>query len=437
VAAELTPAEQRVIEEVAGLEPFLVDLTAQLVRIPSVSPALQEASAADGGEARVNGVVREVMIDSGLDVTSVEAEPGRLNVIGTLPGTGGGPSLGFNGHIDTVPALPEQGWDDDPWSGAVRDGRLWGRGSTDMKGGVAAMVVATAAIARAGVRLRGDVMLQSVCGEEMAEPAGTRAVLQAGFRPDACVNTEPSMDRLSGELAIHPMSNGAILLRVTLSGKATHSALRQEWLYPGGRPFVGVNSLEKGVDLVKAVQELERSWAFTKRHPLFPPGKFIIHPGYFHSGPPGGGSGPHFPTETCIIEWIIYHHPHEPAEVTKREIEQYIMDWAARDPWLRDHPPTVDFYLELANFATDPAHPLVATVGAAYQDVTGRAAPVSGFLAGSDATFLCANGIPTVIHGPGEVSVAHMTNEYVDIEQLHRAARTYALAAMRWCQAEP
>jgi acetylornithine deacetylase/succinyl-diaminopimelate desuccinylase family protein len=436
VTAELTPAEQRVIEEVIRLEPFLVDLTAQLVRIPSVSPALQEASVPDGGEARVNRVVSEVMTDCGLDVASVEAEPGRLNVVGTLRGSGGGPSLGFNGHIDTVPAFPEQGWDDDPWSGAIRDGRLWGRGSTDMKGGVAAMVVAAAAIAQAGVRLRGDVMLQSVCGEEMAELAGTRAVLQAGFRPDACVNTEPSMDRVSGELAIHPMSNGAILLRVTLAGKATHSALRQEWLYPGGRPFVGVNSLEKGVDLVKAVQELEQTWAFTKRHPLFPPGKFIIHPGYFHSAPPGG-SGPHFPTETCVIEWIIYHHPDEPAEVTKREIEQYIMDWAARDPWLRDHPPQVDFYLELANFAIDPGHLLVTTVGAAYQDVTGRAAPVSGFLAGSDATFLCENGIPTVIHGPGEVSVAHMTNEYVDIEQLHRAAQTYALAAMRWCQAEP
>jgi formylaminopyrimidine deformylase len=430
--ADLTPAEQRVIDEVTKLEPFLTELTARLVKIPSVSPALQHGEASEGGEATVNRAVSEVMAKAGLDVAAVESEPGRLNVIGTLPGSGDGPSLGFNGHVDTVPAYPEQGWDDDPWSGAVREGRIWGRGSTDDKGGVAAMVVAAAAIAKTGIPLRGDLVLQSVCGEEMAELSGTRAVLEAGFRPDACINAEPSLDRHSGDLAIHPLSNGAILLRVTLSGKATHSALRQEWLYPGGRPFVGVNSLEKGVDLVKAVQDLERAWAFTKRHPLFPPGKFVIHPGYFHSAPPGG-SGPHFPTETCVIEWIIYHHPDEPAKVTKRAIRQYILDWAAKDPWLRDHPPEIDFYLELANFAIDPQHPLVSTVGAAYQDVTGSTAPVSGFLAGSDATFLCEAGIPTVVCGPGEVSVAHMTNEYVEIDQLYRAARTYALSAMRWC----
>jgi acetylornithine deacetylase len=425
--------EARLLACVDGLSDDLVDLAARLVRVPSVTPKLMGEGEASSGEADVNALVAEAMRRYGLEVDLFETAPGRANAVGTLRGSGEGRSLALNGHVDTVPAGRLEAWARAPFSGAVEGGQLHGRGSTDMKGGVAAMVVAAGAVARVGARLAGDLVVQSVVGEETGDPEGTRAVLDRGHRADACINAEPSVDLRDGRrLTVQIASNPILLLRVTLRGRSTHAALRHEWLYPGGRPEIGVNALEKGVALVNALQRLEQTWAETKRHPLFPHGKFVLHPGYFHSGP-SEGSGPYYPTEKCVVEYIVFHHPDETADQARAEIAAAISAWAGEDPWLRRNPPELEWLAEYPSFSTDPEHPLVAIVASAHERVTGERAAVTGFLAGSDATVLSRAGIPTVVYGAGEIAMAHAVDEHVDASELVQAAKVYAITAVRWC----
>ena len=426
--------ESQLVAIVEAMADEIAGLAARLIQIPSTSPNLEsDPSAVLGGEGACNRLLAEVMNGLGLEVDLVEIAADRPNAVGTLRGSGGGRSLALNGHVDTVGPGALDDWSIDPYGGVVRDGRVWGRGATDMKGGVAAIVKAVEAIVRSGVRLRGDLVVQAVVGEELRDPEGVRAVLERGYLTDGCICAEPSVDLRAGrELSVQVISSPAILLRVTLRGRSTHSCLRHEWIHPGGRAEIGVNAIEKGVDLVKAVQELERIWGMTKQHPLFPPGKFFLHPGFFHGGPESG-SGPYMPAERCVVEYIIWHHPDESPEQVKREVGDWISTWASLDPWLAEHPPELEWWGDFANYALDPEHELVRTVAASHESLVGQPARICAFPAGADTTVLGEFGVPTLVYGPGEIAMAHAVDEYVDVAELVQATKVYALAALRWC----
>jgi acetylornithine deacetylase len=413
----------------------IAELAGRLIRVPSTNPGLAEdAAAAMGGEGACNEIVADELRRIGVRVETVETELGRTNVIGILPGTESGNSLALNGHVDTVGPGALEDWSVDPYGGLVDRGRVWGRGATDMKGAVAASVKAVEALATAGLRLRGDLMVQSVVGEELRDAAGVRAVLEAGHVTDACICAEPSVILGDGRrLSVQVISSPALLLRVTLRGRSTHGCLRHEWLHPGGRAGIGVNAIEHGVELVRAIQELERDWGLQKRHPLFPPGKFVLHPGLF-SGGPENGDGPYLPAERCVVEYLIWHHPDESSDDVRAEIADWIARWASLDPWLLEHPPELEWWGEFRHHALDPDHELVHTVTAVHESITGSPATISSFPAGADAAVLEEFGVPTLIYGPGELAMAHAVDEYVDIEELVLAAKVYALAAMRWCE---
>jgi acetylornithine deacetylase len=409
----------------------IVELAAELIRIPSTNPTLAEdPNEVLGGEGRCSELAAGVMREMGLDVELVEVAEGRANAVGLRRGNGGGRSLAFNGHVDTVPADPAT-WSVDPWGGSVAEGRLWGRGATDMKGAVAAMVKAVQVLDDLGAELRGDVSVHVVAGEEMFDPEGTASVLEASHVADACIVGEPTREQGVGN-AVQVISAPVLWMRVTLRGRSAHSSLRYRWLYPGGTPHLGVNAIEKGVELVRSLQELERQWGMLKVHPLFPPGKFVLHPGIFQ-GAPEGVAIPALPAERCVVEYTIWHHPDETAGEVQHEIAAWIERWAAFDPWLSDHPPELEWLGVYPNFAVDPGHELVKVVREAHEAVAGAEAAITSMPAACDATFYSQRGIPAVVYGPGDLAEAHTIDEGIDTEQLVQAAKVYALSALRWC----
>ena len=202
----------KVLEIIDGMKQEIVDGVSRVVQVPSVNPKYPGVDYDEevGGESDANKVIADFYEKTGCDMDVWAEEPGRNNVVGTIKGSGGGRSLIFNGHIDTVPTGRHEDWKfSNPFSGRVENNNIYGRGACDMKGGVVAQAMAATALHRAGVKLKGDLILESVVGEEvMDHEAGTTATIKRGYRADAAIVSEPSA---SGEtpLAVVPVSPGA------------------------------------------------------------------------------------------------------------------------------------------------------------------------------------------------------------------------------------
>src|SRR5581483_2945448 len=192
------------------------------------------------------GIYREL----GAEVDVFGIEPGRENAVGLIRGSGGGRSLIYNGHVDVVPTGRRENWRHDPFSGLIDGDRIWGRGSTDMKAGVLAQAFAARALGRAGVRLRGDLILEAVVGEEcMNNDIGVSATVERGYRADAAVVAEPTTGTSS--LAVMPTSPGQLWFTLTVQGKVTHAANRGQTLHPSGSGAPpGVSAIDKGLVLL-------------------------------------------------------------------------------------------------------------------------------------------------------------------------------------------
>jgi acetylornithine deacetylase/succinyl-diaminopimelate desuccinylase family protein len=424
----------RIVAQVDGLADELVAAVADAVRIPSVTPRYpgQDYAALVGGESQVSRFVAQIYRLAGAEVELFALEQGRENAVGVIAGSGGGQSLIFNGHVDVVPPGDDAWRGGSPWSGLVEDGRVWGRGSCDMKGGVLAQAFAAVALTRAGVRLRGDLLLEAVVGEEMMEhQLGTTACIERGFRADAAVVAEPSgpPDRL----AVVPVTSGILSFTLAVEGKATHAAMRGETITQGGYGAeVGVSAIDKAIELYDVLRELEREWGNTKRHPLYRPGHFAIYPGVVVGGPTSG-LVPFFIADAARLEYVVIHHPDEPADDVRAEIEHHVQGAASLDPWLVEHPPTVTWNHAWPPSVVDVEHPIVAAASAAHERASGEPARLRGFAAVDDASFLTAAGIPAITYGPGDLRVAHAADEHVEIAELVTATRAYALLAAAWC----
>ena len=426
-----------VLARVDELRDELLDSVARAVRIPSVTPRYPGERYEDhvGREGEVSRLVAELYADAGCAVDVFALEPGRENAVGVLRGTGGGRSLIFNGHVDVVPPGPAAEWTGgDPWSGRVAAGSLHGRGSCDMKGGVVAQALAAVALRRAGVRLRGDLVLEAVVGEEMMEHAlGTTACIERGYRADAAVVSEPSAPPVP--LAVVPVTPGLLWFEVSVEGRATHTSMRGESIHAGGYgASVGVNAIDKAVLIYEALRRLEREWGQTKRHPLFRPGHFAIHPGVF-IGAPSSGPVPFAIADAARIDYVVWHSPDESAEAVRAELEAHVHAAAQLDGWLREHPPRIEWKSRWPQSVVDPGHPIVTAARSAHEQAAGAPAVVAGFAAVHDAAFLTAAGIPAIGYGPGDLRDAHGIDEHVDVGELLTATRTYALLAMEWCGA--
>jgi acetylornithine deacetylase len=431
--------EERVLAEVDKLAPELIDAVQRAVRIASIEPKYPGQSYDElvGKESEVAQLVAKIYAEANAEVDVFAIESGRDNAVGVVRGAGGGRSLIYNGHVDVVPPGDPSSWTADPFSGEERDGRILGRGSTDMKAGVLAQAYAAVALQRAGVRLAGDLTLAAVVGEEVGDhECGTTATIKRGYTGDVAIVSEPSGPPYP--LAIVPISPGFLWFSVTVRGKAAHSGFRGETRHPtiyGSK--LGVNAIDKGFLIYQALNALEEEWAETKRHPLFPNGKFGLLPGYI-KGSPYGIDAPFFLAESVVIEYCVMFHPEDDCETARAEITRQIELASQLDPWLREHPPEIEWKLafEPAKLADD--HPILPALAGAHERAaagTRLAGPARqhGFGGVSDASWYAHAGIPSLIYGPGDLTLAHAGDEYVEIDEVITACKTFALLAMEWC----
>ncbi len=437
----MTDTADRVLARIEELQPATVELTQTLVRIDSTNPSLPGIDPATvlGGETRVNETLEPYYRRAGLSTSWVAPNEARRNLVGVRRGSGGGRSLALNGHVDTVAPVDRDGWcTGSPWNAEIRGDRLYGLGSTDMKASGAAMWTVAQALEDCGVRLRGDLHLHSVVGEEMMEHAvGTSAVIEAGFRTDAAIVTEPTS--YPRPLSVNVVAPGVLILRVSVTGIATHAGNRPLAIRPGGPgSTIGVNALERLLPIVHALQELEAQWGMTKVHPYFAPGFFTIGPNVLHAD--AGLPFPAYFPDRALVEYVVWYQPRETPEQVKAEIEAQVAAVAQLDPWLRAHPPLCEWLLNWLPYETAWEHPLCQTMAQAHATVAGAPVPPpspqtpANFGAACDATFYQLAGIPAIAYGPGDLKIAHCRDEHVLVPEITAAAKVLALAALDWCE---
>lgn len=418
--------EQAVLNAVdaGGLLAFLGDLVA----IPSLDGTPEENMAQERVAAQLERI--------GLDVDvweidfealrrhpafSAEAErPYGLGVVGAL-GAGNGPVLVLNGHVDVVPAGNVSLWHFPPWQATVADGYVYGRGALDMKGGLACAIFAAKAIRDAGVRLRGRLLIQSVIGEEDGG-CGTLATVMRGHTGDGAVVVEPT------ELKIAPAQAGALNFRLTVPGAAAHGCVREE----------GVSAIEKFWPLYNAMMELERLRNTAAQRKNDPQSRLFARyttPYALCVGAVRAGDWASTVAESLVAEGRYGIAVGEDVAAARRMLEDTIARAAQADPWLREHPPQLEWWGGQFAPASIPLdHPLVGAVSGAFADVTGRQATLEGMTYGADMRLLVNEGrTPAVLFGPGDVRDAHRPDERVAVADLLTATRALALAAMRFC----
>lgn len=421
-STRLSPLEQRIADAVDA--DALVRRTAALVAIPSHGgrerPA-QEASAELMRSAGLDVDVWEIDLDSVKKhpAASWEIErAGALGVVGVLEGAGDGPTLVLNGHVDVVPAGDEGDWTSPPFEAVVRDGRLYGRGTLDMKGQLMAGLAAVEATRRSGVRLRGRVLLHSVIGEEDGG-IGTLATLLRGHTGDAAIVMEPT------DLAPAPAQAGCLNFRVRVPGRGAHGAVRNE----------GVSALERLIRVHDALLRLEAERNARDAGPLFArwPLPFPLSIGIF-----SGGSWPSSVPERALMEGRLGIRPDETPEEAKRTLEDAVRGASKSYPFLREHPPTVEWwggrYLPMT---TAPDEPILTTLDDAVRDVSGGTAPHHAVPFGADAgLFEHVAKVPAVLFGAGDIRLAHGADECVAVEDLVRMSRILAVTILRYCGVE-
>jgi len=344
-----------------------------------------------------------------------EIERNRALGVAGRTGRGDGPALILNGHIDVVPAGELSRWTVPPWQGTVREGRVYGRGAADMKGGLCCALYAARALRQAGVELNGSVTIQSVAGEEDGG-MGTLAAIDRGYRADAAIILEPT------RMIVAPAQAGALSFRITIPGRAAHGALRTE----------GVNPLDKFGLVYQALGALERRRNERLRHPLF--ADYEI-PYAICVGKATGGIWASTVAESLVLEGRYGVAVGEGIESARSELETAIGEAAAVDPWLREHPPRLEWWgARFAPAAVSVEHPLVSSLSDGFRAVTGQAPHIQGMPFGADMHLLVhQGGIPTVIFGPGDIRQAHAPDEFVSLAELETVTRTLVLTILRFC----
>jgi acetylornithine deacetylase len=431
---QLSPSERRACEAVAARREALVALTRELVAFDTVthtpgSPPRQERALQEHLARLLESHGAEVTLQEP-DASPLRPHPmvpeeltfeGRPQLVARFRGSGGGRTLLLNGHVDVVDVEPRSNWKmGDPFDAEISEGRLYGRGTCDMKGGVASMVVAACTLAALGIPLAGDLIVNTVTEEESTGAGGLFAArtLQA----DAAIVPEPS------SLAVWVACRGSLLPRITVRGRAGHAGIAPLPPQQGG----AVNAIEKMAIVLAAVERLREHWAQQPAHPYLSAGDCV--PTIIT----GGEWLVTYPAECaleCHIEYLPYRaDEHGYGALVEREFESWIAEAAARDPWLREHPPEVAWGVggvPPAEVAADD--PIVQTLVAAGRDL-GQPHELGGLDNWHDgATLTVEAGIPAVCFGPGDIHRAHTADEFVPIDDLVACAQRIALTAMRFC----
>jgi acetylornithine deacetylase len=412
--------EQRVLDaiDIEGMLEYLC----QLIGIPSLGGQETEAQKHVAAQMERCGLTVDVWdLNFGQlrQHPSFSIEIEREHALGVVGVMGeereDGRSLIMNGHIDVVPAGEEENWHYPPWQGTIAEGRVYGRGAVDMKGGLCCALFAAKALRDAGVSLKGKLIVESVVGEEDGG-VGTLAAVLRGYRADGGILMEPT------ELVVAPAQAGALNFRVTVPGRAAHGCVRDE----------GVSAIEKFIPLYQAIVDLEQRRNQDVSDPLY---TRYAQPYPICVGTVQGGHWASTVAETLTFEGRYGVAVGEDVAAARRMLEDAVTQAAQADDWLRENPPQFEWWGgQFEPARTDAEHPIVTTVSAAFEDVTGTASRVEGVTYGADMRLLVNEAqTPSVLFGPGDVRDAHRPDEFVTVEDLTITVRTLALTALRFC----
>ena len=343
----------------------------------------------------------------------------RPNLVGVLPGEGGGKSIMLSGHIDVVQRGSK--WNYDPFAATVVGDRIYGRGAVDMKGGDACMTMALKAVLEAGYKLKGDVRIGTVVDEE-AGGMGTLALVAAGNRADGCIITEPTA------LQIAPLCRGILWGKIVIEGRAGHIELVQRDWREGG----AVDAIDKGLLYLKAIRNLNQDWAVTKEH------KYMALPcqvnvAEFHAG--------EYPTTFANHCEIVFDAQYLPAEKdanglgsrVKKELEDFVAAVAQTDDWLRENPPHIEWLIDADCGETLDDQPFFRQVVESAREVHPQSG-IEGIGFHTDMGWFCNVGIPTMNIGPGNPRLAHHSDEYVTVGDMVTCTKMIASIIMDWCE---
>jgi acetylornithine deacetylase len=430
------PALARVLALIDERADEIVRFAGEFLRQRSINPDLEPNPDA---ERPAQDWLRDQLAASGA-FTKVDAwadAPNRPNVVAVRSGAGGGRSLTWAAHTDVVPVTPEQAeqWSGPgPFSGEVRDGKLWGRGASDMKGAIAAYVMATRLIHEADITLQGDLLLAQACGEESGRrDIGCNTILERGYRSDLAIFPEPS------NFAIYPTIKGELYFKLTVPGKSTHICNRHlvAQALPHGVERPGVSAIDNMLKYQLAILDLERQWLLWRTNPNVPPGGMFININTIQAGT----SLTSIP-DSCEATGSLLFYPDLTADEVMAEIRTTIDRVTESDAWLREHPPVLDLPLDAASAAPwvkEPVNmafddPAVLTIMAAHEAVTGEVPrrETSPFVC--DANFWFPQGQPSLVYGVGDPGWGiHGTDEHLPVADLIKATKTFAAVTLAWC----
>lgn len=364
--------------------------------IDSRNPTLVPGAAGEGECARALAATLDAW---GFRVALIDSAPNRPSVVARI-GRSGGRTLLFNGHLDTVGV---EGMTHPPFDPVVADGKIFGRGSCDMKGGVAAMCAAAAHAADAG--LDGEIIVTAVTDEEW-QSAGTSELLAQGLRADAAIVTEPT------RLAIGPAHDGFVWAVVQVHGVAAH----------GSRYDLGVDANTMAGLLLAELHDYQQTVLPHRTHAL-------LGRGSFHAARLSGGLGLSTYADECRIELERRTLPGEGGETFAAELRAACARVTARDARFR-----AEVAVTFAQVPNDVASdaPIVRTLVRAIEAADGARAAIEGLPYWTDAALLSAAGIPAVCYGPGDIDLAHSATEWVPVDEVQRATNVLARAATDW-----
>jgi len=377
----------------------VIRVLSDLVRIESVNPELVPGGS---GEAAIAHYVAGFLKAAGLEVRLQEVGKNRFNILGTLRGHGGGKTLLLNGHLDTVGVAGMA----EPFSARVENDRLYGRGAQDMKGGLAAALIAAAALAREPA-LKGDLVITAVADEEYRS-AGTRAVLREGMKADAAVVLEPT------GLAVATAHKGFVWAEIETEGCAAH----------GSRPEEGVDAIARMGRVLGEVEQLQERLKAKPCHPR-------LGWGSVHASLISGGQELSSYPERCRLSLERRLVPGEDAKAFEAELSDILARLSAADPRFRAH---LSPGYSARPWESPEDSLIVSTLAACVRHVLEREARFGATTFWTDAALLDEAGIPSVVFGPGGEGL-HSAVEYVRLDEVVQGAETLVDCGRVFCGA--
>ncbi len=418
----ITPEEKKLIESIDKNE--LVSLTQKLVQIPSVP---DEETGATEHEVAVF-ITEWIKKNLGVEPIVEEVKPGRENIIATLDfgDTGGkqkrGKTLMLEGHMDVVSAGDFSKWKHGPFSGTIEDGKIYGRGSCDMKAGLAVNLITAKALVNAAIspkghlygKLRGKLRLGFVCDEE-GMMIGIKDYINKGYADDvdACLVPEPEENQLCLTM------KGAIRAIVRVTGKMAHGAM----------PLTGINPNTRMARIILAFEEYEQQEikrCGKDEYVGYPSITFTVV-----QAPPKGTTAQLNVMPGEAEGYVdIRTTPCQNHDEIRKHLQEILDELASKD---KDFKAEIEFIEDRPVVTMTKDEPIAALAADVYRDITGKEPIYNGVPGATDGTFLRAwKGIPSLVNGPGPRHIPHQYNEYVEIEELYEAARIYVLTEYRY-----